>query len=95
MAVVSNKEKLLEATESILQKGANYCRVKLEEAKQANHHFADSYEDHSFAETSLNHSSGLRRRKEAGFSDADEATTPDDSDYSDYDDEELEMDPLD
>lgn len=80
IAAIRNKEKILETAELILQKGADFCRQKLEETKQMNSAFADDYPDGRFYEV-YDEKSGART---TGFSayDTDEATTPDISDVS-------------
>ncbi|KAK6459210.1 uncharacterized protein RJT20DRAFT_124399 [Scheffersomyces xylosifermentans] len=88
IAFINNKERVLETTEFILQKGADFCRQKLEEAKHANMHFADAYEDDELShrttsEPSTGHATGSN--SSGHFSDYDEATTPEASDFSDED----------
>lgn len=46
VAMINNKEAIYETAENLFNKGAQYCRSKLEEAKIANQsHFADNYQD--------------------------------------------------
>ncbi|KAK6461443.1 hypothetical protein DFJ63DRAFT_182396 [Scheffersomyces coipomensis] len=106
ITVITHKEEVLMAAENIfqvgerlLQQGAQFCRVKLEEIKQANSHFADSYEDHEFStrtrddddddqvveeEQTYGRSTGVSHL--GSQSDYDELTTPSaSSDEEDYD----------
>lgn len=61
VAFISNKEKVLEFAEHAFQAGANFCRDKQEQLKQANMAFADSHLDGSFngRGTSSGFSSGV------------------------------------
>ncbi|RLV91821.1 hypothetical protein JA1_003598 [Spathaspora sp. JA1] len=51
VAIIHNKETILETAEHIFEQGAEFCRNKLNEAKhRANEvQFADAYEDFSFS----------------------------------------------
>ncbi|EAZ62835.2 predicted protein [Scheffersomyces stipitis CBS 6054] len=81
IAIANNKEKVLETAEFVFQMGADFCRAKLEEAKVANMHFADAYEDNEFAsEAPSARSTG---RSYSHETDDDSATTPETSDFSD------------
>ncbi|EGW31631.1 uncharacterized protein SPAPADRAFT_62242 [Spathaspora passalidarum NRRL Y-27907] len=110
VAVIHNKEAILETAEHLFEQGAEFCRNKLNEAKQMNEmHFADAYEDFSFSrdEEDEKHetkgrSTGSRLTNE---SDYDEISTPETSDFSEFsemsefseieDDDRLENDSLD
>lgn len=78
IAAIRNKEKILETAELILQKGADFCRHKLDETKYMNGAFASDYADGRFYEV-YDEKSGART---TGYSETDEATTPDTSDVS-------------
>ena len=80
VALIKNKEALYETAENLFNKGAEYCRTKLEEAKIANQsHFADTYQDKEF---STGRSTGSNLRDE---SDYDDISTPDTTDDDDLD----------
>ncbi|KAG4407333.1 hypothetical protein JTP64_002868 [Candida tropicalis] len=87
VALIKNKEALYETAESLFNKGAEYCRTKLEEAKIANQsHFADTYQDKEF---STGKTTGSNLRDESDYEDI---STPDTTDFSeietDYQDED-------
>lgn len=91
VAMINNKEAIYETAENLFNKGAQYCRSKLEEAKIANQsHFADNYQDDEF---STGRSTGSNLRDE---SDYEEISTPDTTDFSeietDYHDEDDDAD---
>ncbi|RCK58167.1 hypothetical protein Cantr_06369 [Candida viswanathii] len=87
VALVNNKEAIYGTAENLFNKGAEYCRNKLEEAKIANQtHFADNYQDEEL-NTGRSTSSNLRNE-----SDYEGISTPDTTDFSeietDYNDED-------
>ncbi|CAI5758876.1 unnamed protein product [Candida verbasci] len=80
VAIINNKEIVLETAETIFTKGAEFCRNKLEEAKQKNQQaqFADAYEDDHFKQYEEDsHKSNLN-----GESDYEGISTPEASDFS-------------
>lgn len=94
IAVVNNKENVLRGAEYILQKGADFCRQRLEKAHEMNMHFAESHEDGAFASGYSYHDSTGNATPEEMESDKDYATTPDASDSSDLSDSDEELDML-
>ncbi|CAN3371204.1 hypothetical protein DICA4_F35410 [Diutina catenulata] len=68
VAIINNRERLLETAEYYLQKGVDYCHQKLDEEKEKMM-YASEVEDHGF-------SSAVDR-----FEDEDDATTPEGSDW--------------
>lgn len=98
LAVVNNKENVLRGAEYVLQKGADFCKQRLEKAQEMNMHFAESHEDSAFASGytySENGDSTGNDTPDDMDSDRDYATTPDVSDMSDSSDEEIDMISLD
>lgn len=85
IAFVNNKEKVLETTEYILQKGANYCRHRLEKLKEANLHYADSYGDAEFSSDNIERATGASTTGYSDTYDDEEASTPEGTDYYDSD----------
>ena len=98
LAVVNNKESVLRGAEYVLQKGADFCKQRLEKAQEMNMHFAESHEDSAFASGyvySENGDSTGSNTPDEMDSDRDYATTPDVSEMSDSSDEEIDMISLD
>lgn len=98
LAVVNNKENVLKGAEYVLQKGANFCKQRLEKAHEMNMHFAESHEDSAFAtDYTYSEARDYTKNDTPGDvdSDRDDATTPDVSDMSDFSDEEVDMISLD
>lgn len=98
IAVVNNKESVLRGAEYVFQKGADFCKERLEKAHEMNMHFAESHEDSAFASgyaySESGNSTSIDTPDEVD-SDRDYATTPDISDMSDSSDEEIDMISLD
>ncbi|EMG50509.1 hypothetical protein G210_2600 [Candida maltosa Xu316] len=83
IAVVNNKEVLYETAENFFNKGAQYCRERLEEVKVANaKHFADQYQDDELNDESVGRSTGSHLRNESDYEDV---STPETSDFSEID----------
>ncbi|KAK6205515.1 uncharacterized protein RJT21DRAFT_16465 [Scheffersomyces amazonensis] len=98
ITVMAHKEEILQIAEDLFERGAKFCRDKLEEAKQANaaaqyaYNFEDGEFDNYETEGEVNDSSG----RSTGFStpgsqsDYDEATTPSATDDESWDDLETQ-----
>lgn len=105
LAVINNREKIKETAEHLFEQGSEFCRKKLDEFKQVNHHMANNVEDGFYSEyaaqeKNLAKSSGISRRYDEDNStpeyteDEDEAMTPDASDYE-YDEKDIDTHSLD
>lgn len=85
VAVVNNREKIIDAAEHLFQQGASFCQSKIDDFQNANHRFAHKIQDGFYADYEDASSEMPRGRSTGVDSDFDEPTTPEGSDIEDLD----------